>query len=214
MTGSECPESIRDLKIAIGEVKQSLSPMIQNDLLGSPDFLLRSLMTVNCQDELFLKQSLSPSLNSIRKALGEGLFIGSHDDRHGDSEKLRHLEQRANYRMSVLQIRLRRLCTEKTQECWDRLDDTFWTLSRPQVRKMAESLLEAYSAGLKSSGDRGSGSQSNRGRSELDMARLSDRVHEAIMAATENKNIYVLLATVRNSITFRWTPTDDAVFGS
>ena len=91
----------------LGKLKQSLSPAIQDHLLSSSDFLLRRLITANCQDELSLVQTLAPLLNGIREALGRRSLTSSDDDRHGDGKKMLVLEQRANYRMKVFQIRLR-----------------------------------------------------------------------------------------------------------
>jgi hypothetical protein len=198
-TGPECPGSIRDLSSGFKKVKQSLSPVIRNHLLISPDFLLRLLMTVNCQDQRTLRQGFARLIDGINKALDQGANARSVDNRRGDSEEL---AIRVNYRMEVFRIRLRQLSTEKTQERWDRLDDTFWILSPRKVNQLAELLIEIYSAIFESSGHQELGHRLASPGNALKMARLSDRVHEAIAAAPQSQNTYKSLADVSNSIPY------------
>jgi hypothetical protein len=112
-TGPDCPESVRDLYLGFGTVKQSLSPVVQKHLASSSDCLLALLMTVDCQDEQSLRNRFGPLLSGIRQAFGHEAPTGS-DDRDEDSKMLSILEQRADCRIGVLEIRLRRLRLEKT----------------------------------------------------------------------------------------------------
>jgi hypothetical protein len=200
-TGPHCPESIRDLYLGFGKVKQSLSPVIQKHLASSSDCLLALLMTVDCQDEQSLRNRFHPLLNGIRQAFGHEAPTGS-DDRDEDSKMLSILEQRADYRIGVLEIRLRRLRLEKTQECWNRLDDVFWILPSTKVDALAEELVDSYRRTSESSSRQEIKSQSAHGKAVLRMAsNLSDRVHEAIVAAPESRENYMHLANVSNGIT-------------
>jgi hypothetical protein len=139
-TGLDCPESVRDLYLGFGKVKQSLSPVVQKHLASSSDCLLALLMTIDCQDEQSLRNGFDPLLNGIRQAFGHEAPTGS-DDRDEDSEMLSIVEQRADYQIGVLESRLRRLRLEKTQECWNRLDDVFWILPSTKVDALARDLV-------------------------------------------------------------------------
>jgi hypothetical protein len=202
-TGSQCPEGIRDLGLGLGILREILPHDIQKNLASSSDLLLCLTMTADFQDELSLRQKLAPLLDGIRAALGQGNLARSDDSGPGDSKLSIFLDQRVNYRLKVVQFRIWQLCTEKTQKCWNRSNDSFWILIPGKVDALAEDLAGSYCVSPISSSQQESQSQSAHFEAVLrKTSNLSDRVHEAIVAAPENEQNYVKLAEVSNSTTF------------
>jgi hypothetical protein len=202
-TGSQCPEGIRDLGLGFEILRESLPHDIQKNLVSSSDILLRLLMTVDFQDELSPRHKLAPLLDGIRAALGQGSLARSGDSSLGDRMVSIILDQRVNYRLRVVQFRIRQLCTEKTQKRWNRLCDTIWIPSPGKVDALAKELIGSYCVTPRSSNQQESQSQSAHFEAVLrKTSNLSDRVHEAIVAARENEQTYVKLAKVSNSTTF------------
>jgi hypothetical protein len=202
-TGSQCPEGIRDLGLGFEILRESLPHDIQKNLVSSSDILLRLLMTVDFQDELSPRHKLAPLLDGIRAALGQGSLARSGDSSLGDRMVSIILDQRVNYRLRVVQFRIRQLCTEKTQKRWNRLCDTIWIPSPGKVDALAKELIGSYCVTPRSSNQQESQSQSAHSEAVLrKTSNLSDRVHEAIVAARENEQTYVKLAKVSNSTTF------------
>jgi hypothetical protein len=139
-TGSQCPEGIRVLGLGFEILRESLPHDIQKNLGSSSDILLRLLMTVDFRDELSLRHKLAPLLDGIRAALGQGNLARSSDSSLGDRIVSIILDQRVNYRLEVVQFRIRQLCTEKTQKCWNRLHDKIWILTPGRVDELARVL--------------------------------------------------------------------------
>jgi hypothetical protein len=164
--------------------------------------LLRLLMTVDLHDEVSLRQKLAPLLDGIREALGRGNLMRSDDSGPGDSKASIVLDQRVNYRLEVVQFRIRQLCTEKTQKCWNRLHDKIWILTPGRVDELARVLISSYYVTSISSDQQES--QSRSAHSETVLRRtsnLSDRVREAIVTAADSQQTYMHLANVSNSVT-------------
>jgi hypothetical protein len=202
-TGSQCPEGIRDMGLGFEILRESLPHDIQKNLVSSSDILLRLLMTVDFQDELSLRHKLAPLLEGIRAALGQRSLARSSDSSLGDRMVSIILDQRVNYRLRVVQFRIRQLCTEKTQKCWNRLCDTIWIPSPGKVDSLAKELIGSYCATPRSSNQQESQSRSAHFEAVLrKTCNLSDRVHEAIVAAPENRQTYMELANVSNITTF------------
>jgi hypothetical protein len=201
-TGSQCPEGINDLGLGFGILRKSLPHDIQRSLASSSDILLRLLMTVDLHDEVSLRQKLAPLLDGIREALGRGNLMRSDDSGPGDSKASIVLDQRVNYRLEVVQFRIRQLCTEKTQKCWNRLHDKIWILTPGRVDELARVLISSYYVTSISSDQQES--QSRSAHSETVLRRtsnLSDRVREAIVTAADSQQTYMHLANVSNSVT-------------
>jgi hypothetical protein len=202
-TGSQCPKGIRDLGLGFEILRENLPHDIHKNLVSSSDILLQLLMTVDFQDELSLRHKLAPLLDGIRAALDPGNLARSDDSGPGDSKLAIALDQRVNYRLKVVQFRIWQLCTEKTQKCWNRLCDTIWIPPPGKVDALAKELIGSYYVTPRSSNQQESQSQSAHSEAVLrKTSNLSDRVHEAIVVAPENRQTYIKLANVSNITTF------------